>query len=52
MADIKIKNVEANQKQPLKAKIQLKKDKKEFYPKSENLDKKIRFNQYSKRYYK
>ncbi|AIG28039.1 hypothetical protein BRLA_c037370 [Brevibacillus laterosporus LMG 15441] len=40
MADIKIKNVEANQKQPLKAKIQLKKDKKEFYSKSESFDRK------------
>nr|WP_236871018.1 HK97 family phage prohead protease [Brevibacillus laterosporus] len=38
VADIKIKNVEVNQKQPLKAKIQLKTDKKEFYLETENFD--------------
>ncbi|RAP30423.1 hypothetical protein C2W64_01619 [Brevibacillus laterosporus] len=40
VADIKIKNVEVNQKQPLKAKIQLKTDKKEFYLETENFDSK------------
>ncbi|NKQ22520.1 hypothetical protein [Brevibacillus laterosporus] len=40
IADIKIKNVEVNQKQPLKAKIQLKADKKEFHLESENFDSK------------
>ncbi|AYB39649.1 hypothetical protein [Brevibacillus laterosporus] len=40
IADIKIKNVEVNQKQPLKAKIQLKTDKKEFHLESENFDSK------------
>ncbi|PPA93246.1 hypothetical protein [Brevibacillus laterosporus] len=40
IADIKIKNIEVNQKQPLKAKIQLKTDKKEFHLESENFDSK------------